>query len=192
MDATALLAALFFCLPGSPLDQQAGESIFETPVAESLFIEVYLAEPIAVEKAQVPTITIPATVADPAIDSSAETDEPIEKDADLEDQIEPLFVEDGEATHDDESRIVESVPLDCETQAPQTIEKEVTSNNNTAEPAVQNAPTDVVFPNVVDDLEIIPEPHPETVAEPVDDPAGENFQRVEPAIVDDAGDVIWE
>jgi hypothetical protein len=193
MDATVLLAALFFCLPCSPLEQQAGEPITTTPATQSIFIEVYPAEPIAVEKAQDPTSTTPAIVDGPSIDSSAESDEPIEHDAAPEDPIEPMFAEDIEATKDDEPVPAETAPVDVvpsvivedatvskddPTSAPPTTAIEESTNNEIvndlsaeiAEPIDHNpALLDAGEPIADENVTGMLEPHPEPVDLPVSD-----------------------
>jgi len=157
--ATVVLAAALFCLSVSSPDQQTGELTFESPAAQQNFIEVYVTEPIPVEKTESAPINAGEAVADPVIAPSDADLEPIGKDVEPLDLIEPLFVED--AAVELESQPVESAPLLNEEPFAQPVETDAQAID-AAEPAL-------VEPGLASETECATGADEESVEEPAHD-----------------------
>ncbi len=123
MDATVAIAALLIYLFGSPLGQQYGESLSETPVAQQKVVEVYLADPVNEQKSEVAKGAAVEGVADSVIESPVATTEPTANSVESLDQIEPLFVEETALAPETEPLAVEVVPLLPDAILPQPIEQ---------------------------------------------------------------------
>jgi hypothetical protein len=107
MPASVVLASFLVILSGSAPDQRIRESVIAPSPVQKMFIEVLL-DPLVVEYAESAGDAIPAGSVDPANDPSADTRDPIDKDAEPLDQIEPMFVDEVEMMTD--ADIVDTAP----------------------------------------------------------------------------------
>jgi hypothetical protein len=126
MDATVVFTALVLSFAGSVAGQLPGETAPAAPTAQPTFVEVYLAEPssaarteIATDESSTPTEN--PVVSQPVVDQPSELADPAGIDAAPQDQIEPLFVAEQEATTEPEPKPVATAPLDEPAMAPQDV-----------------------------------------------------------------------
>jgi hypothetical protein len=168
MDATVVLATVLFFLSGSAPGQQVGEQTPETPAAQYTFIEIDITEPACVEKAETAADATAEALENPAIIPPAAILEPIGKEVEPLDLIEPLFVEvpdaaiaAGIASGADEElaeKLANDEPVnDGSTATVETTELDVES-------------LDAIQPIILEGEGLMPEPQPDAVEEPVDDP----------------------
>jgi hypothetical protein len=179
-------------LTGSESDCQASEMIVAATAEQNAFVEVNLSltDSSAIELNDVVTETTAAAVEEPAIDVSTETPEPIGKDFEPLDQIEPLFADEveaeaeakledvvpsivvGDAQVDENAEPVPTFAPEAESVVapqPATVEDNVGDQPaSTLEPVAEPVP--IAEPEVIENTAVIPELPPEAVVETVDEP----------------------
>jgi hypothetical protein len=191
MATSIIIFTFLVSLTGSESDRQFSETIAAALAEQNTLIEVNLSltESSAIELNDVVTETTASAVDEPVIHPSTETPEPIGKDFEPLDQIEPLFADEEaevDAKHVDVPSVVvgdgqvdenlEPVPTfapeveSVVAPQPATVEDNVGDQPaSTVEPGAEPVP--IAEPEAIESTAVIPESPPEAIVQTADEPA---------------------